>query len=319
MQLRRLAPWLALAPMVALAACAGRSSLQRPDPARPSKGDTQSQRPQLDVSGVWDWVYRSSSEQGDLRIEQEEWHLSQEGTRLSGYYDREVVTLSTDQRPFRCNGALGYTRTTRVKVAGHIEGERIILHEIAADAQEHPCDNGVRSLMSYVGELQGGFLRLQFGSGGQQVLTRRAPGVRMAGIGRSSSGGDPQPISGVWEWELSTVDAEGDLRVESEEWHLEESQLGITGYYQRTVRRQRPGGVFSCNGRPTIVTSTQYTIRGHRIGDRVSLSEVDFKAQPDPCDNGLRRLDTYHGSLSPTGQELLLSWGSGSQMLRRRP
>ncbi len=66
-------------------------------------------RSQSDVSGVWDWVHRSQNEQGDLRIEQEEWHLRQDGGRLSGYYDRQVVTLSTDQRPFRCNGSLSFS------------------------------------------------------------------------------------------------------------------------------------------------------------------------------------------------------------------
>jgi hypothetical protein len=145
-------------------------------------------------------------------------------------------------------------------------------------------------------------------------------------MGRLIPGGPPEPdlpsvtlpVSGVWLWELRTVDAEGDLRLEREEWHLNEVDGGISGYYERNVERSRPGGTFSCNGSSKISTATQYIIRGQRFGDRLTLSEVDFRAQPDPCDNGQRRLDTYRGILSPNGQEILLSWGSGSQILKKR-
>lgn len=274
-------------------------------------------RSQSDVSGVWDWVHRSQNEQGDLRIEQEEWHLRQDGGRLSGYYDRQVVTLSTDQRPFRCNGALGYTKNTRVKIAGQVEGERVVLREIAADAPQHPCDSGARSLMSYVGEVEGNSLRLQFAPGGQQYLTRRSAGAPAPGAAQAERSAGAV-LGGDWEWELSTVDADGDLRTEREEWHLAESEAGLSGTYERTVRRSRPGGTFTCNGAPEILQRTVYTLRGQRFGDRLTLSEVDFKAQPGPCDNALRRLDSYQGSLAQSGDELLLSWGSGSQLLRRK-
>src|SRR5438477_12754258 len=55
------------------------------------------------VTGTWDWVFRSSDDQGNLRVEQEEWHLVQRGRVLDGYYDRAVTLLSTDERLFRCN------------------------------------------------------------------------------------------------------------------------------------------------------------------------------------------------------------------------
>ena len=32
-----------------------------------------------DTSGVWDWMFRSTDDQGDMRVEQEEWHLVQKG------------------------------------------------------------------------------------------------------------------------------------------------------------------------------------------------------------------------------------------------
>ena len=37
-----------------------------------------------EVSGVWDWMFRSTDDQGDMRVEQEEWHLSQRNGRIDG-------------------------------------------------------------------------------------------------------------------------------------------------------------------------------------------------------------------------------------------
>lgn len=316
---------------LALGGCAARQRTGPPGPGmtRPAAGRQDAEASSGGAGGVWDWVFRSANEQGDLRIEQEEWHISQQGSHLSGYYNRQVVTLSTDQRPFRCNGALGYTKTTRVRVTGEIHGSRLSLREVDADAQENPCDTGARNLMSYTGEIQGDALLLQFAPGGAQYLTRRPQGMPMAGLGETPrpeaawQGDAPRPgvrvpLDGVWEWELSTVDAEGDLRTEREEWHLAESEAEITGYYERVVNRKRPGGSFTCNGAPLISSTTRYTVKGQRFGDRLTISEIDYKTQPGPCDNALRRLDSYQGALGPNGQELILSWGPGNQLLRKR-
>jgi hypothetical protein len=58
---------------------------------------------------------------------------------------------------------------------------------------------------------------------------------------------------------------------------------------------------------------------GHRVAGLIVLSEIAFKAEKAPCDNGLRRLDTYQGTVTPSGSELILSWGPGNQILRRAP
>ena len=60
-----------------------------------------STRVQTDATGVWDWMFRSQDDQGDERVEQEEWHLAQRGARVEGYYDRKVTMLSVDERLFR--------------------------------------------------------------------------------------------------------------------------------------------------------------------------------------------------------------------------
>ena len=127
------------------------------------------------------------------------------------------------------------------------------------------------------------------------------------------------PVAGTWDWELRSIDAEGDERVEHEEWHLTESADGIGGFYERKVTRMRPGGTFSCNQGDRFETVTRYTIAGLRRGDKLVLTETKYDVpQPSNCDNGKRRLDSYQGTVSGDGDELVLSWGPGNQLLRRR-
>lgn len=277
-----------------------------------------------DASGVWDWVYRSSDNQGDLRIEQEEWHLEQKGERLDGWYDRSVTLMSVDQRLFRCNQRLGFTKSTRVRVAGQIAGGRVTLHEIGFQATPGPCDDGARTLVAYRGQLRGSTLALRWGPEAGQILVRRSDGGQAPLLPRDPPAVRPvalapqAPLGGTWVWELRSIDAEGDERTEREEWHLQESDAGIVGYYDRVVSRERGDGTtFSCNGKPRYASTTRYNVVGQRFGDKLSLTETDYKATRSGCDNALRRLDSYQGHLADP-DSLVLSWGPGNQLLRRQ-
>ena len=281
-----------------------------------------------DASGTWDWMFRSTDDQGDMRVEQEEWHLSQKGGHIDGYYDRAVTMMSVDERLFRCNQRLGFTKTTRVRVAGQIEGDRIVLREVGFEAKPGPCDDGARNLVAYIGVLHGATLALRWGPEAGQTLVRRTDSAGHTPLNADDVGGDvrqasmqtsdtPAPVGGTWVWELRSIDAEGDERLEREEWHLAEGPDGIHGFYDRIVKRVRGDGTFVCNGQERYETSTRYTVVGQRFGDRMSLTEVDYKAQPTGCDNALRRLDTYQGHLAD-GDSLVLSWGPGNQLLRRK-
>jgi hypothetical protein len=279
-----------------------------------------------DAAGTWDWMFRSTTQQGDLRVEQEEWHLAQQGVRLSGYYQRQVVTLSSDQRPFRCNGMLAFVQNTRVRVEGELQSDGLRLREVGADADKGPCDDGNRNLTSYSGQLQGDSLLLSFAPGAEQHLVRRPVGSPIIPLRPESAPpvSEPAeellatvPIDGVWDWQFRAVDPEGDLHIEHEEWHLQETSAAISGYYQRTLERRRPSGVFPCNGSPQIKTTTRYAVKGQRFGSKVTISEVDYQTQGGPCDNAARRLEQYQGAVLPEGQ-LMLSWGSGQQTLRKR-
>jgi len=284
----------------------------------------------VDASGTWDWMFRSTDDQGDMRVEQEEWHLAQKGLHIEGYYDRAVTMMSVDERLFRCNQRLGFTKTTRVRVAGQIEGDRIVLREVGFEAKPGPCDDGARNLVAYIGVLHGPTLALRWGPEAGQTLVRRTDGGHTPlTTGDAAGGGDVRqasmqtneaaaPVGGTWVWELRSIDAEGDERVEREEWHLVDSAEGVSGYYDRTVARVRGDGTnFVCNGQPRYETTTRYNVSGQRFGDKVTLTETDYKAPRSPCDNALRRLDTYQGHVADA-DSLILSWGPGNQLLRRK-
>src|SRR5256885_11101146 len=129
-----------------------------------------------DTSGVWDWMFRSTDDQGDMRVEQEEWHLAQRGAHIEGYYDRAVTMMSVDERLFRCNQRLGFTKTTRVRVAGQIEGDRVMLREVGFDAKPGPCDDGARNLVAYIGILRGPTLALRLGPEAGPTFARCSEG-----------------------------------------------------------------------------------------------------------------------------------------------
>ena len=307
--------------------CAGQRVAQKPT-ARPAEIVVRNQ----DASGIWDWVYRSTDDQGDMRIEQEEWHLAQKGLAIEGYYDRVVTLMSTDERLFRCNQKLGFTKTTRVKIAGKIEGDHVSIRETAYQSAANPCDDGARNLVAYSGVLRQGTLSLRWGPDAGQTLVRRTDGgaaladtVFTGAVGGEAERptiGTPNTtlanvaVEGTWEWDLRSIDSDGDERQEREEWHLTETADGLRGYYDRTVRRLRVGGTFPCNGDVKYETTTRYTITGQRFGDKLTLTEVDYKATPSRCDNALRRLDTYQGQVADPNA-LVLSWGPGNQLLRR--
>jgi hypothetical protein len=325
---------LALGLGLALLGCAAPRPIAHAPAAPPARVVAPTVDPAPDASGTWDWMFRSTDDQGDMRVEQEEWHLQQRGTRVEGYYDRAVTMMSTDERLFRCNQKLGFTKVTRVRVSGQLEGDRILLREIGFEAKPGPCDDGARNLVEYRGVVRPGTLALRWGPESGQTLVRRSDGGHAplakadeftGGIStmaddidaaRASIASAP-PVEGTWEWELRSIDADGDERTEREEWHLTETGDGIRGYYDRTVKRVRGDGAFPCNGEAKYETATRYTVVGQRFGDKLMLTEVDYKAEPSRCDNALRRLDSYQGHVADP-DSLVLSWGPGNQLLHRK-
>ena len=140
-------------------------------------GDTSPGPTPADVSGVWIWEHRGPVATGDEKQEREEWHVDQDGTRLTGYYDRVVREISTDGHAFRCSMDLEFEIATRYKFRGEVRGNQLLIYENSFEVLEpSACDNGQRRLDAYEGLASGDEVRLLWGVGGQ-VLRRPRPDV----------------------------------------------------------------------------------------------------------------------------------------------
>lgn len=131
----------------------------------------------IDVSGVWIWEHRGAIATGDEKQEREEWHVDQDGNRLSGYYDRVVREISTDGHAFKCSMDLEFEIATRYQFKGEVRGNQLVIYESSYEVLEpSACDNGQRRLDAYEGMASGDEVRLLWGVGGQ-VLKRPRPDV----------------------------------------------------------------------------------------------------------------------------------------------
>ncbi len=129
-----------------------------------------------DVRGLWVWEARATLPGGDQKHEREEWHLTQEGDRVTGYYDRAVRQVSTDGNAYRCSNSPEFQVVTRYQVSGEVRGQRLVLFERGFEILERsPCDNGQRRLDSYEGQAAGGELHLEWGVGRQVLRRARVP------------------------------------------------------------------------------------------------------------------------------------------------
>jgi len=173
-------PALASAEPAALAASTGAEAAstlaERLREHMRASGPAQSQLP-ADVSGVWIWEHRGQAPTGDEKQEREEWHVDQEGDRISGYYDRVVREVSTDGQAFRCSMNTEFEIATRYRIRGEVRGNQLVIYENGFDVLEpNACDNGQRRLDAYEGLASGDEVRLLWGAGGQ-VLHRPRPDV----------------------------------------------------------------------------------------------------------------------------------------------
>ena len=130
-----------------------------------------------DVSGLWIWEHQGTAPGGDEKQEREEWHVTQEGAKLTGYYDRVVRQISVDGHAYRCSMSLEFEIATRYRINGEVRGNQVIIYENSFEILEpNACDNGKRRLDAYEGQASPDELRLVWGVGGQ-VLHRARPDV----------------------------------------------------------------------------------------------------------------------------------------------
>ena len=130
-----------------------------------------------DVSGVWIWEHRGPAPTGDEKQEREEWHVDQQGDRLSGYYDRTVREISTDGHAFKCSMDMEFEIATRYRIRGEVRGNNVLIFENSFEVlAPSACDNGQRRLDAYEGQATGDEVRLAWGVGAQ-ILHRPRPDV----------------------------------------------------------------------------------------------------------------------------------------------
>jgi len=134
-------------------------------------------QPPADVSGVWVWEHNGHVQTGDEKQEREEWHVDQDGDRISGYYDRVVREISTDGQAFRCSMNTEFEIATRYRIHGEVRGNQVVIYENGFEVlAPNACDNGQRRLDAYQGLASGDEVQLMWGVGAQ-VLHRAHPDV----------------------------------------------------------------------------------------------------------------------------------------------
>jgi hypothetical protein len=311
-----------------------------------------------EISGVWDALSRTTIGQGigagDTRIEKQEWHLSQAGSAISGYYITALTFVSGDGRPYVCNRLPQFSATQRFNVAGEVRGGQIEIEEKEQRAAEegNRCDPGQKRLARYSGRLDGDVLTLMSGAQHQtlyrirhldqiadqtadqsepQLAEAGGPGDpaaapvsedprfpdRAAAPASAMTSLPPADVSGMWIWEHSGVVPGGDEKQEREEWHVTQDGSKLTGYYDRVVHQvSSDGQAYRCSMALDFQIVTRYQFRGEVDGSKVMIYESSFEVlSPNACDNGKRRLDAYEGQAA--ADELRLVWGVGGQVLRR--
>ncbi len=340
----RFAGLVALAVAVAAGGCAVH-------PTPPVKAPARAQA--SEVSGVWDGMSQTTIQgglgAGDTKIEKQEWHLTQAGDAISGYYIAALTFVSGDGRPYVCNRQPQFSATQRFDVSGRVKGGVIEIDELEQQlaSQAGRCDPGARRLARYRGRLDGDVLILTnilANSGPRQMLYRiRHPESLDGLVAQASPAADrraddkpdltlPEPsgpsqtlasssppadVSGMWVWEHSGMVPGGDEKQEREEWHVSQDGSKLTGYYDRIVHQvSTDGQAYRCSMALDFQIVTRYQFRGEVSGNRVMIYESSFEVlNPNACDNGKRRLDAYEGQALP--DELRLVWGVGGQILRR--
>src|SRR6476659_859702 len=109
-----------------------------------------------EVAGIWDGVLRATITEGigtgDTRIEKQEWHLTQAGGSITGYYIAALTFVSGDGRPYVCSRQPQFSAIQRFDVTGRVRegaGGQLDLEEVTQQSAQGRCDPGNRRLLHY--------------------------------------------------------------------------------------------------------------------------------------------------------------------------
>jgi len=229
------------------------------------------------LDGHWHWSHLQD-DGGVRRIENEHWVLKLRADTLRGHYDRVVTFISLDGVPFECSQALTYRLKTRYQILGTVDSRHFRVAETDYTVTPSPCEGGYRHTGEYRGSLVDGKLVLAW-DGGRQTLARELPKAE------PPETRPPSAVAGAWRWINRSATPDETVRVESEEWQLDEAVGGtVTGTYLRTVTVFDPEGtVFACSGDTYYRYRDRYTVHGSRNGRRLIITETDVDAERNPC------------------------------------
>src|SRR4051812_45462077 len=145
---------------------------------RPAPANAGSAVPGPQVSGVWDAVTSGTIDEGvaagDVKIEKQEWHLSQSGSAVTGYYIAALTFVSGDGRPYVCSRQPQFSTVQRFDVSGRVRSGSVEIEEVTQRAAQGRCDPGARRLARWSGRLPGDVLTPQ-PEGFRQTLYRNRP------------------------------------------------------------------------------------------------------------------------------------------------
>jgi hypothetical protein len=123
-------------------------------------------------------------------------------------------------------------------------------------------------------------------------------------------------LVGGWRWIHRTAEA-GTTRVEDEQWRFRPMPgvpTQLVGRYVRTVEVYSGDRVpFRCNQRPWYRQRAVFDLEVDITRKGFAIRELDHRAEPTPCDPGLRRLGSYTAELG--GDRLALRFDGGAQTL----
>jgi hypothetical protein len=269
-------------------------------PREPSGGDATLK------AGIYSFNETKTALSGDTLTVQERWLVRRErGERIWGWYIRRMDRQSGDGRPYRCSRTTRYGVVMAFTFRGRPRGSGFTLEETDAFVQPGPCAPRQLRLDRCVVRPQARGLLLRCPA--ERQLTRTAGIPPLGGSG------------GVYLWSgRPSPRADGSRQQVTEQWHLLELAGKVHGFYTRTKKvTARSGKTHKCNGKATFGRKRLYLVGGRRKGSKITLHELTALHRPGPCADGKVKLDTYRGTIR--AGVLTLSWGQGSQTLKRDP
>lgn len=271
-----------------------------------------------DLAGTWRWLHREVSD-GTIRIEDEQWRIRpMPGSKLAARYLRTVDIESTDRLGFPCNQRFEYQQRAIIDVEIGVDGAGgFTAREIAYETEPSPCDHAFRHLATYKLAPRGNRVDLSWPDGSQTLWHIDEETSELA---RPWSPSPPAQPTGAWKWSTRSVDDDGNVREESEQWELaRRDDARVDGSYRRRVTvTSRDGKPLACSGTPSWSYDDVYVLDGEREEQHWHFVERAFDGGTHPCIAATPKRSLDEATAEQIGDYLVFEWrGKRRQVLYR--